>query len=159
MGKKKGNKSESKDNAYATSSPSLLFLARPVPNVPLLAVIEFHHMLIGNTHKKEVAAISAAASHGVCGFIFMGGPSLAIIEALALDDVLGWLADCKKAGKEGKCVYWKEKHLIHAPRINNKLKFMGYAPGKDTKMDTETYKATLSQVGIAFPLPPSAPLY
>lgn len=159
MGKKKGTKAAAaqpqRDSPLSPPATSVLG-----PNEPLYAVIEFHHMLIGNTHKKEAAAIGAAASHGVCGYIFMGGPSFAVVEATSVQDAMAWLADCKRAGKEGQCVYWKKKPIsgTGSSQMNNKLKVMGYAPGKDTRMDTTAYKDTLAQLTIPFPLPACAPL-
>ena len=168
MGKKKGNKASSGGpaagnhaDASTTKNPSACALPPSTalnPDDPLYAVIEFHHMLIGPTHKKEAAALGAAASYGICGFIFMGGPSLAVIEAATVDDVRGWLSDCKKAGKEGSCVFWKAKIEKTAPSLNNKLKVMAYAPGKDTKMDMAGYQQTLARLNIPFPLPSCAPL-
>lgn len=130
---------------------------------PILAVIEFHHMLIGNSHKKEANALGAAASHGIWGLIFMGGPSLAVVRARDASDLQAWLVDCKKAGKQGQCVYWRqtEQHKEGAAAttlINNKLKVMPYAPGKDTKMDTAAYQQTLQEWGVPLPLPACPPL-
>ena len=162
MGKKKGNKVSSGTTITAGNNNSAAFatpktsLSAPPPNDALIAVIEFHHMLIGPTHKKEAAALGAAASHGICGFIFMGGPSAAIVQASSLDDLRAWLADCKKAGKEGHVAFWKVND--DGIPMNSKLKIMPYATGKDTKMDTAAYQETLATVNIPFPLPPCAPL-
>ena len=169
MGKKKGGKAASSsgggssDNHHKPQNhnhASLLPLASTVLDVhgdALYAVIEFHHMLVGNVHKKEAAAIGAAAAHGIVGTLYMGGPSIAVIAAAAMVDIQGWLADCKRAGKEGHCIYWKRKDSTMPSMMNNKLKVMGYAPGKDTKMDTVAYQATLAQLGIPYPLPPCGP--
>lgn len=176
MGKKKGsNKTAAAASVRKTDKSTTSASSRPSssnhdaaspaprllgPNDALYAVIEFHHMLIGPTHKKEAAAISAAAAHGICGFVFMGGPSVAVIEAACVDDVSGWLSDCKKAGKPGTCVYWKAKNDDDgAMALNNKLKTMPYAAGKDTKMDSAAYQAILAQLNVALPLPPCTPLY
>lgn len=174
MGKKKGSKASAsslgtktttandsnggvKTNAnHATTAAAAPLATTSAPLGPhdaLYAVVEFHHMLIGNSHKKEAAALNAAASHGIVGCIYMGGPSLAIVQAACLDDLLDWLSDCKKAGKEGNCIYWKPKAPSSSLPSSNKLKVMPYAPGKDTKMDVAAYKATLAQIGIPFPLP------
>lgn len=118
-------------------------------------------MLIGPTHKKEAAALGAAACYGICGFVFMGGPSAAIVYASALHDLTAWLADCKKAGKQGQVKFWKVVATNAPPPMNhnNKLKVVPYATGKDTKMDTVAYQKALATMQIPCPLPPCASLF
>lgn len=94
----------------------------------------------------------------------MGGPSLAVVQAHDASDLQAWLVDCKKAGKQGQCVYWRQIEQQHKEgaaamtSINNKLKVMPYAPGKDAKMDTAAYQQTLQEWGIPLPLPTCHPL-
>jgi len=120
----------------------------------ILAVVEFHHMLIGKSHKKESEALSAAANI-VRGWIFMGGPSVAVVQATKTD-LQDWVQACKRAGKTGDIRYWRlqskdgSKPLVDFP---TKLKTMGYASGKEAKMDTVEYKKILSNLEICFPLP------
>eukprot|EP00977_Amphora_coffeiformis_P004535 scaffold978_cov164-Amphora_coffeaeformis.AAC.6 len=128
----------------------------------ITAVVEFHHMLIGSAHKKEATALKAAATHGVQGFIFMGGvPSMAIVHVTDSADLTAWLSDCRKAGKEGTCVYWRTEDEPHDfwknVSSNNKLKIVNYATGKDTKVDTVAYKESLAKLDVSFPLPPCEP--
>ena len=54
----------------------------------IIAVVEFHHMLIGASHKKESLALSAAPANGIDGYIFMGGPSYAIVKCVDKQDMM-----------------------------------------------------------------------
>lgn len=161
MGKRKSsaNKSKSSNNNVPASAdargPTTPVVEHVDPDETLYAVVEFHHMLIGHSHKKEAAALSAASACGIQGFIFMGGPSAAVAEATKAD-LLEWLGDCKKAGKEGTVTYWKRKQGT-SPPINSKLKVVPYGSAKDTKMDVQAYKDQLAAVDIPSPLP-SCPL-
>ena len=120
------------------------------------AVVEFHHMLIGKSHKKEAAALSAA--EGVIrGWIFMGGPSRAVVQASSNEDLRWWLQECKRAGKPGEIRYWRRLDIYDSDNtahkmVPNKLKAMGYS-GKDAKMDLLMYQQTLAQLNIASPFP------
>lgn len=123
--------------------------------VIIVAVVEFHHMLIGPSHKKEAQALSAASSHDVVGQIFMGGPSFAVVKSMVKDDLANWLQDCKKAGKPGTILFWKETVQGILPSDwPTKLKFVQYARGKGEKPDLDSYKEALKKVDIPFPLPP-----
>lgn len=158
MGKRKSstNKSKSSNTSVGDSAPATTPAVENVdPDETLYAVVEFHHMLIGHSHKKEAAALSAASACGIQGFIFMGGPSAAVVEATKAD-LLEWLGDCKKAGKEGTVACWKRKQGT-SPPINSKLKVVPYGSAKDTKMDVQAYKDQLAAVDIPSPLP-SCPL-
>ena len=124
-------------------------------NMIIVAVVEFHHMLIGPSHKKEAQALSAASSHGVVGQIFMGGPSFAVVKSMVKDDLAKWLQDCKKAGKPGTVTFWKEiAQGILPSDWPTKLKVVQYAGGKGEKPDLNSYKEALEKADIPFPLPP-----
>ena len=128
------------------------------PQHVVIAVIEFHHMLIGPSHRKESLAISAALANGIHGYIYMGGPSYAIAKSAEKQDMLDWLLECKRAGKPGSVAYWKSIPCTNMPSgWPNKLKVMGYAGGKGDKPDIESYKRTLLQLDIVYPLPASSP--
>mmetsp|Transcript_3116 Transcript_3116/g.6741 ORF Transcript_3116/g.6741 Transcript_3116/m.6741 type:complete len:267 (+) Transcript_3116:86-886(+) len=131
----------------------------PAQHVDLIiAVIEFHHMLIGPSHKKESLALSAAPANGIDGYIFMGGPSFAVVRCVDKQDVINWLQECKKSGKPGNVGYWKSISIADVPSDwPNKLRVMGYAGGRGDKPDAECYKRTLSLLNIAYPLPSSCP--
>lgn len=159
----------------SSSSSSKITLPNPALSSPprdhelLLAVIEFHHMLIGSSHKKEAVALTAAKGL-VVGYIFMGCPSMAIIQATK-SDLLEWLLQTKRAGKPGSITYWttlmnaKNSHAsIHTTtddnnHAGNKLKVMPYAAamhggGKSDRMDTtynnlqKNFSSTTNTVSI-----------
>ena len=124
----------------------------------ILAIVEFHHMLIGASHKKEAQVISAAITNGVRGYIYMGGPSYAVIITSDKEDLLTWLHDCKKVGKVGTIRYWKlqfNSNIECEYEWPSKLKVIQYAnsKGKGDKPDMGQYKHLLVQLGIAYPLP------
>ena len=161
MGKKKGaNKSKDGASAATASSaatpsktPAATTTATPKDDDQLVAVVEFHHMLIGSTHKKEAAALSAAQGL-VAGWIFMGGPSAAVVTATH-GDLLEWLQECKRAGKPGEVTYWSLASLHSTgvfEEVNHKLKVVGYAGGKGDRMDTVAYQETLARLQIPWPL-------
>lgn len=123
-------------------------------NMNIVSVVEFHHMLIGPSHKKEAQALSSAASHGIVGQIFMGGPSVAVVKSMDKDDLTNWLQDCKKAGKPGAILFWKEVSQDNLPTDwPTKLKVAPYAGGKGEKPDMDAYKQVLKKVDIPHPLP------
>ena len=154
-----------RDDASHTAPPS---------PPPILTVLEFHHMLRGPSHKKEATVVTAAATHGIRGWLFLGGPSFAVILAATLEDIKAWCTDCQKAGKPATVVYWRQlgeeeddpsTATTTSTAVStssflfpNKLKVMDYAPGKDTKLDLVAYKQTLATVGLPYPLPSSPPL-
>jgi len=126
-------------------------------NMIIIAVVEFHHMLIGQSHKKEAQALSAAPSHGIVGQIFMGGPAFAVVKSMDKDDLANWLQDCKKAGKSGTVIFWKETAQDNLPsNWPTKLKVVQYAGGKGEKPDLESYKQALKKVDTPYPLPSSS---
>lgn len=142
------NVNKSTEDESTTSSPAA------DPQHVIIAVIEFHHMLIGQSHKKESQALSAAASNGVLGYIYMGGPSYAVVKAMHKGDLVNWLQECKKASKPGNIGYWKTVPNDNIPiDWPNKLKIMGYTSGKGEKPDMESYTRILSQLDIPYPLP------
>ena len=123
-------------------------------NTNVISVVEFHHMLIGPSHKKEAQALSAAASNGIVGQIFMGGPSLAVVKSMNKDDLTNWLQDCKKAGKPGAILFWKELSQDNlATDWPTKLKIAPYAGGKGEKPDMDAYKQALKKFDIPHPFP------
>ena len=123
-------------------------------NANIVSVVEFHHMLIGPNHKKEAQALSAAASHGIVGQIFMGGPCFAIVQSMDKDDLTNWLQDCKKAGKPGAILFWKEiSQTNFSSDWPTKLKIVQYAGGKGEKPDIDAYKQVLKKIDIPHPLP------
>lgn len=130
----------------------------------VLAVVEFHHMLIGKTHKKEASAISAANQNSIRGWIFMGGPCFAIVTSVEKNDLLIWLQECKRVGKPGEIRFLEEikasdygekqfEAIMETLQVPNKLKVMNYRNGKDSKMDCELYQEKLKKFDIPFPLP------
>lgn len=124
---------------------------------PVTAVIAFHHMLIGPGHKKETRVRQRATRSGVRGWMFTGGPGRAVVTVSRRDDLTAWLRECHRAGKAGTCVYWKyddDDENVISEDVPTKLKTMPYAAGKDTKMDTTAFEATLAKMGIPYPLPP-----
>ena len=128
-------------------------------NTNIISVVEFHHMLIGPSHKKEAQALSAAASHGIVGHMFMGGPSFAVVSSMDKDDLTNWLQDCKKAGKPGAILFWKELSQDNFPiDWPTKLKVAPYAGGKGEKPDMDAYEQALKKFDIPYPLPPCAEL-